>query len=90
MLPGHDGRRRGGGGFEADQFERENEAKLGQLHSRITNLKNVCNIPSPLHLRPLVPPVSATASCMNASRSSIITTHASRSPLLADHNRHRG
>jgi hypothetical protein len=28
-------------GYEADQHERENEAKLGQLHNRISNLKNV-------------------------------------------------
>lgn len=37
MLPNP----RTGRGFEADQFERENEAKLGQLHNRISNLKNV-------------------------------------------------
>jgi hypothetical protein len=26
---------------EADQYERENEERMGQLHNRITNLKNV-------------------------------------------------
>jgi hypothetical protein len=41
MLP----RRGGGTGYDADHYERENEAKLGQLHSRITNLKNVGAFP---------------------------------------------
>ena len=30
-----------GRAHEADQFERENEERMGQLHNRISNLKNV-------------------------------------------------
>jgi hypothetical protein len=32
---------RGARAHEADQYERENEERMGQLHNRITNLKNV-------------------------------------------------
>lgn len=28
-------------GYEADQYEKENEEKMGVLHNRISNLKNV-------------------------------------------------
>mmetsp|Transcript_28102 Transcript_28102/g.41320 ORF Transcript_28102/g.41320 Transcript_28102/m.41320 type:complete len:107 (+) Transcript_28102:148-468(+) len=28
-------------GYEADQYEKENEEKMGVLHNRISNLKNI-------------------------------------------------
>ena len=34
-----------GRGYEADQYERENEERMGQLHNRISNLKNVSRRP---------------------------------------------
>ena len=36
-------------GYEADQYEKENEEKMGVLHNRLSNLKNVSEThPTPL------------------------------------------